>query len=338
MPRVQANRPPRVPTQIMYHGTSSTFLPSILAQGLLPDPPRRVWAEDKAARESGFQATRRSLKGVYLSDKLFQARKGAYNAVRQFGGHELIVIAQIQMRAAYADEDDLRCQLERAVARWRSVSLGIRGMAEYNTYALGYLDGTTADRRRQLEAAFVTQAHAEVPGEQERVPPAKEALVDWLYAHLRAMHYKLKRRSHDKADWAYNWGYSAAAEISRYADVPQPDVDIVDAEADYLAAFDKLTRRYKRVGMRPVRQWAEMDHTLRLNLPVGFRGQNQILAILEDRTDDRDGLAVHYAKHVPKEFVEEWTRRRGAAPRLGRFVGKAFVPFDADDVDAAESS
>ena len=343
-PTPQANRPPRVPTQILYHGTSSTLLPAILAEGLRPDPPKRVWADDPAARERPHQSTRRSLKGVYLSSTLFSAWKGGYNAVRKLGGHRLLVIVKAQVRAAYADEDDIRYSLERAVEKWSRDRLGIPADGWHATYGLGFLYGSSTAAQKELEQAFVEIAHAEVTRSRKStaaVPPATAALRAYLRAHLEAVHAKVKmyNRSHDvieaggqDRDGAFDWGFSDAASIDRY-DVPQPDVSIDQAETDYLAALEALTRRYKQIVPDVLGEF-----TLRLNLPIGFRGQNRILMILEDRMDDRGHLIVHYGSTVPADFVKAWTKRQGSPPRFGKFVGKAVVPLAlADDPVSLDS-
>lgn len=84
---------------LMYHGTTSKFLRTILKKGLVPGK-MKVWDAEKKDLES--------LEGVYLTNSFMTAYSAAGTAFRKFGGNRLFVIAQVSLGVGIAmDEDEL---------------------------------------------------------------------------------------------------------------------------------------------------------------------------------------------------------------------------------------
>ena len=84
-------------TRIMYHGTSSVFLPSIMKHGLIPDPPQQAWGADNLALQS--------FGGVYLSQYEETAFDAALNASDKFGGDQVLIRVIYVSGSGAIDED-----------------------------------------------------------------------------------------------------------------------------------------------------------------------------------------------------------------------------------------
>jgi len=74
--------------EVMYHGTSSTYLRNILKEGLIPNPKQKQW-QDIPAQFGKFW-------GVYFTRNLSNAIHAANNAVNKRGGTPLFVLAQLE--------------------------------------------------------------------------------------------------------------------------------------------------------------------------------------------------------------------------------------------------
>jgi hypothetical protein len=88
-------------TEIMYHGTSSNLVPSILKNGLLAKPPKKTYDVDT------YGASTASMGGVYVADNKEFANLIAGEAVGTHGGKPALVTIQYVKGSADIDEDDL---------------------------------------------------------------------------------------------------------------------------------------------------------------------------------------------------------------------------------------
>jgi hypothetical protein len=88
-------------TQIMYHGTSSKLVPSILKNGLLARPPKKTYDVDTYGAEVA------SMGGVYVADEQDLAEAIAEEAVGTHGGEPALVTIQYVKGSGDTDEDDL---------------------------------------------------------------------------------------------------------------------------------------------------------------------------------------------------------------------------------------
>ena len=84
-------------TRIMYHGTSSSLLPSIMKFGLLPNAPVKSSYLD--------QPHLRSFGGVYLTSDLDIAKDGANQAIKSHGGNPILITVQYVQGSGGLDED-----------------------------------------------------------------------------------------------------------------------------------------------------------------------------------------------------------------------------------------
>ena len=88
-------------TQIMYHGTSSNLVPSILKNGLLARPPKKTYDVDTYGAETA------SMGGVYVASEPEYALAIAEESVETHGGEPALVTIQYVKGSADTDEDDL---------------------------------------------------------------------------------------------------------------------------------------------------------------------------------------------------------------------------------------
>jgi virulence-associated protein VagC len=84
-----------------YHGTSTKFLRSILKQGLLKNPPKRVYSPDGIPDEG----QRTFPNAVYLTNNFETAEEASIWATDVFGGNPMIVVVQYVYNSGEMDED-----------------------------------------------------------------------------------------------------------------------------------------------------------------------------------------------------------------------------------------
>jgi hypothetical protein len=86
-------------TTLMYHGTSSAFLRSILKNGLDPNPKQKSW---------DLGGTMPSLGGVYLAPTAGRStRRAADEAVKKYGGEPILITVQTVTASGTPDEDNI---------------------------------------------------------------------------------------------------------------------------------------------------------------------------------------------------------------------------------------
>lgn len=84
--------------EILYHGTSSTHLRSILKQGLIPNPKQKNF--------NHLENVAGKFEGSYLGQDLDSAKSYANNAVRVSKGVPMIVMAQVETKSPNLNIDE----------------------------------------------------------------------------------------------------------------------------------------------------------------------------------------------------------------------------------------
>lgn len=84
-------------TRIMYHGTSSEFLPSIMKNGLIPNPPKKSYGSERPEFIS--------LGGTYLTPKESTATYAAIDVSKMHSGDPILITVQYVERSGGLDED-----------------------------------------------------------------------------------------------------------------------------------------------------------------------------------------------------------------------------------------
>lgn len=297
---------------IMYHGTSTKFLRSILKNGIQPHPTQKTWADDEQQVQQSF--SRASLEGSYWSGNLMTATSSASKTRRKFGGNDLLVIAQISEQSAYADEDLLDFALLQALNNTvASIHPGIR--RDFHM-VLGHDLYDEPKNKDRVQKVFRDNLH-ELLGGSEKHEPNKEffnELLDTLVK--RSMAYERKS------------GMSLDRWIINVPDLPS----ISDIEQHVNRLREQLTRSYRATAL----DRSQFSHNLRIALPVGFSGSNKILQILElhqwrwegdNKKPIVDPFILRYGDgNLPSNFYNQYETRVGKFPGLISPDGEVLVP------------
>lgn len=97
-------------TEIMYHGTSSNLVPSILKNGLLANPPKKTYDIDT------YGASTASMGGVYVTPNRSYAEEISRESVETHGGRPAMVTIQYVRGSADLDEDDIVAAISQAAS------------------------------------------------------------------------------------------------------------------------------------------------------------------------------------------------------------------------------
>ena len=314
----------RVPTKMMWHGTSTKFLKNILNNGLVPNPKQKTWEEDKEAETNPGQLTRRSVGGVYFANNFMTAGSSASTTKNKFGGEELIIVANIQERSAFADEDTIRFKLERLIHQFAEESGLLSG--NNKLFMMGYFLGVgeLPQGNKVLYKNFANTVNSYLG--RKKQPANEDALRDFFDSYLEMEYAKYMAREdnyyHKKEFIA---GYATAyrgsgveginareKEAETYNNMPKYEVG--ESEEKYLKSMDALTRSYK--------QWAiskpdRFIHTLRVDDVVNFRGRNKIVCMFIWKTrkdyndpNDRTTATIVYGD-MPEEAKQDIRRAWG---------------------------
>ena len=262
---------------IVYHGTSPRNFRSIMSQGLIPEPKKRAWATDNNTSFSG--SSRQSLSGVYVSSNLLTATGAASNGSNGLKDGKLIVIAEIQPKTSYLDEDDLN--RFSYISDSEEVIAGLYGALNSN----------------HPNDEFVKQQY--------------DKFKDNFYKKYQNLHPNLMRRLETllwdyfikavtrKAAYLDDWKFRKTKD---YVDNLQKP-DKAKAEADMLRAKEALTKTLKNYS----RLEDNYLQAMRVMQPIKFNGPNRILGIVYEPDTRKDGAApeVWYGR-VPYKFIHDW--------------------------------
>lgn len=293
------------PTEV-YHGTSSKFLRSILKNGLIPNSTQRVWDDSDFAKTDEYNISRKSHSGTYLTTNLGTATGAATNAKQKFGGRTLVVIAQISEQSTVSDEDDITLALKWAYGQMNREIFGQTDDA-IDTALWAWM--RKPDLKQQMIDVFVN-AFNEAVKAKDRKPANYPLLANALYAYMmRIAAYRQQK---------YTSGVSWRRPLGDLDQDRPPITDPVQAEKNFHKMHEILSRKY------PPRHRARGDfgwRTFRMMEPVGFRGANRIIGIVEFgeyRWDENhklivDPVILHYGK-ITESFLKQYREHKGEFP------------------------
>lgn len=322
---------------LMYHGTASKNLRTILKKGLVPNPKERVWQDDPSAAQSYVTVTRKTVGGTYFSTNISTATSAALTAAQQTKSEQLVVVAQIQPRSGYADEDDIVSAARRAMKR-----------AMFPPDHTGYEDlwpakwieyisspGEAKKDIAKFTKAFKNALESDLPG-IGKIPLAPKAVEDMFWGLLEQVTvkwYALNKSMPYEADRYYydavkRLNLSREQEHKYYALMLSrlKRLSLQKAEKRYLDGADKLTRHLKKLA---VPKPGDFRTNVRITEPVTFRGTNKILAVFEMRSEKgEDGhseehVMVHYGK-VPEEAKQAFKQAQGSWTEVDSFQGASW--------------
>lgn len=279
---------------VLFHGTSSSFLRSILGQGILPTPDQRVW--DKDDNTSSATMSRKSLDGSYWTSNLLTASAAAWNSIKKFPGNRLFVCAQINEQSAFADEDSLNSKISGAYADTaKQLFPGI--VTDAVGLHLGWFIYEPA-KHEQAKALFATLLH-------QKLQPSPGNPIDTARLAQIFDDYLMRLFVHEYSDKHSLLGWASTNNVEQIPEFPS----IQQAEHQFLMDRDWLTKRYRASAYQANDTF---NHTLRVPTPVGFRGHNRIVCILEEAIDEQRNrsLILHYGQ-VPPAFIQAWEKSMG---------------------------
>jgi hypothetical protein len=290
---------------VMFHGTSTAFLQSILKNGMVPTPKSKSWDTDPDV--SIRSQSRVSLEGSYWTSNLLTATSSAWRTSNKFKGEELIIIAQIQEQQAFADEDSVTYKIDAAFAN--AMGSGIYSERP-DILAQTYYDNPT--HMDQARIKFQNILHNNLTSNEKK--PIPEKIIKDLFDS-----YILRIIAHGEKESGGKEWYSP---LYRVKNKPEsiPTVDM--AEHDLLQKKDVITKYYTETAYE--KDGYSFSHTLRITEPVTYSGANKILFVIErDKKLQNLPLKLHYGNPpLPNKFIEQWHSRIGDFPGLMTPDGK----------------
>ena len=170
-------------TQIMYHGTSTELVPSILKHGLLARSPKKTYDVDT------YGAATASMGGVYVTPDRGFAETIAEEAVGAHGGKPALVTLQYVLGSADTDEDELTQVISDAVSdvmsklKKRAPQEGLKAYS-----ALSYpQEGWAVDymiKNKTASAAAVAQQAVQDLNQQYKVRQTVEQIIQKITMQL----------------------------------------------------------------------------------------------------------------------------------------------------------
>lgn len=272
---------------IVYHGTSPKNLGSIMSQGLIPDPPKRAWDDDK--NTSFYSSSRKSLDGVYVTQNLLTATSAAGNGKNNLRDGCLLVVCEIQPKTAFMDEDDLNS--------FSSVS-----DSEYVIAALygAIISGKKDELVEQFFQKFVEKfkrKFSDVKGMDN------EELMTRVNPLLRQLFYKCVIR---QAAYIDKWTFQKAKNYTKRAVMP----DKHRAEMDFLRVKELLSKTLKKYANPHNHAEDKFNFVSRITQPIRFSGANRIICVVMIPYDHKRQPEVIYGI-PPEKLITDWKLRIG---------------------------
>jgi hypothetical protein len=247
---------------IMYHGTSDSFLKSILSNGIVPTPKDKVWDTDPDA--GTHTPSRVSLPGSYWTSSLLTASGSAGRARKKFGGNNVLVIAMLARQSAFAD-DSFNWGYAKAL---RNLGLSAElSPAMILSYIARDIDDK-ANTAEKLPEQFALEVH-ELLKSSDKQPIDAPLLKKAFWGYFKRL------LAHAKKEGSFDTLYDLEPGFKNMVD-NIPDVDA--AESYWLSVRDVLTRRYTKTA----RGDDDINMTLRMTDPVGYSGGNKIVGLIGD--------------------------------------------------------
>lgn len=305
--------------EIMYHGTSLKNLQSIMSQGLIPSPKKRVWQEDPEA--SSRTMSRKSFEGIYLTNNFMTAKSSATRASGASDG--LIIAVQAETRSLALDEDNLVYSFQHSLSNLYEGYI----MNEYLTqsayieYKLGKID----DKFDKVADNFLTHILRSVEEpRRSHVKDATKSLVIEIMKSLliRQVSYILKEVGGYGANRFRYEMEEAGLDIN---DIPS--IDAIEIQTRKL--IDQATRKFALLATN--KRLDSFQETARSLTPIGFSGANKILCVMSfevNRADPKERtytLTFHYSSSpaVEQKLLSDWKQYQGYKFTLGTATNAA---------------
>ncbi len=312
--------------KIMYHGTTSKFLPKIFQLGMIPNPTKGKWKNSGNPEMLG-SASRRSLEslpGSYWTSNIMIASGAANNSRRKFGGDNIIIIAQLVAKSAKADEDNIANFVSYAFKEAISPWFGARDEADSAWAMEGMIEGDPKIKKEML-SIFEKSLHNKL---KSNSMPLDKSLLDFVFdAYLKRIlgHVDISSDNFYTYKWEYLENYKRylvnvtgndekAKERIENKKERLPKYNKSETERQYSLALDKLSSRYKKTTLNTD---GILGITFRMTEPIGFSGRNKIIAILSYNPTAKPSsgrmqnniFTLEYGNNIPNKFINDWRRQ-----------------------------
>ena len=274
---------------IVYHGTSPKHFQSIMSQGLIADPKKKAWEKDD--NTSFYSPSRVSLSGIYVTTNLMTALSAAGNGANSIKDGQLIVIASIQPKTGFMDEDDLNILSQVSSHEYVLANLYKLSITDPNNKEL--LD--FYNRYKQTFQNILINKLKKEP--HQNLNARLEPLLWDLFISA------LQRQVAHIDDYTYKRAMDFNDSI------PQPDK--TEAEMQFLKTKEILTKTLK--GLANIHNYKDgnvFNFTSRIMQPINFKEPNKILAIVLLNGYKKEQPKVLFGK-VPEKFIEDYTKSVG---------------------------
>lgn len=268
-----------------FHGTTTTFLKSILKHGMIPNPNKSVYDSDDTAREN--RPSNKTIGGTYFTTRLGTAASAATSAKNKFNGNPIIIIANIQLKSTYGDEDNYDGQyvIDSILRDKLNISPNSR-----NFYHLYY---DNENKRKEIINTITNTIHNEFSNNNTNKPIPHELITNLLDNYTnRILAHTVKNDS---------WSDPLAYTTNKPEILPIPQ-----AEENYRQSMDTLTKYYREATVNQYNKEKNNPYSLgvsfRITEPVTYSGNNRITHIIEIN-DENIKIIYGNPKTLPKEFL-----------------------------------
>ena len=325
------------PTTLMYHGTSSEFLRSILKHGLTPDSKGRWTSEEVDLQASQQRSSVKSYGGIYFTTNFMVAYSSATNLIQKKEAHKganpVIICAHIQPQASLPDEDHYHVPVRRFIneSLFPNVLLGERANIDNDPQAQYKRDFNRAIQ--EFVYTYVGKKGERAEALEKRIDKgelhslAREVIlaeIERQYAHISKKIYKSYDTSEHRLrkmlsilEPKKTWFGAEGETVESLPKEVEPKT-VKQAEEDYRSALDAFIRKTKNITKAELEENKNRTN-LRIMEPVTFSGRNRIVAVIEiDRyhTDDKDDrIVIHYGT-MPEKFKENYMEGIGELPPI----------------------
>ncbi len=306
-------------TGIFFHGTSMKRWKKIKRKGFDPDADK-IWA-DLSPSGSG-KSSLASFPGTYFTRNLLTARQSAWKTAGRDKSNEVMVVARLQPRSAFVDEDNVR------FATIDAVSWGVKGNNSLmlieawvdHKWGNGKFANEARDRFVEESVDYFKKKfeRRDMHPELERVLTAhlKEMFWDFLERDVAFLHPNDFRERFARAlsgKRAERAGIDPE-QVSLWIEGPKFQPDRVEAQRVARANLEQLTRTLRQLAVAG----NENVVNIRMTEPVDFKGANRIIAAVEtvpvEETGKGDFKVTHYYERVifgriPPEFEQQYREK-----------------------------
>lgn len=299
---------------IMFHGTSSKHLRSILSQGLHDRNLGSGYGSGVSG--SAYNRDMTAIGGVYLTASLRVAQSAASSSTSS-NENSVIVVTSVQPESGYADEDDIDILVKEAIGRQMSSMNALMMYAE-NKY-----------RKKNHADILLDRLPMRIGALLDKQPGVDNLMNEMLQAFLaRNLAYDLRNpsqafMSHPKYLLADELNIRDPEAIDQAFEQLLDDIGSPqEAERRYRKVLERLTIALKRFAYDKGVNVKALSTTLsgsslRVPTGIGFKGNNKIVSIIEVDDASRSFL-VHYDRGIASQMLNEMQRLFGDYEMRGR--------------------